>query len=391
MNPQPTIFLSSIISEFYDLRGALRYFLGKSGFRVLMSEEPDFGADCGKDSLDNCKDLIEKSDYYLLLIGNNPGTVFQINGKDTTVTFEEFRHYISLVRGGKTLNFIAFVRQQTWDNYTKHDETKIHLLQIELIDELLNNSLFEDKKIGRWRYTFDRFADIITILETNQNGLFLEATRKTSLYRNYIQREIYDIFKSLLEKNRDTGKIQSHTQFLNLPELDHLDYFNQSKINHEVAARIVVFLMVISNKNTVLRKINRVFNYIAQGEFSRFDPIAEKYVLPEYIKLSMQALEILERVFDNSTNIEILGEIRKRDSKNFYINKIEYNIVKGLHDDLNTVVAKLANLTNCFGKGWTDLEIKPDSFYSYGKISGFEITDEDIIEYADKYFTAKTN
>ena len=58
MNPQPTIFISSIISEFYDLRGALKYFLGKSGFRVLMSEEPDFGADCGIDSLDNCKKQI---------------------------------------------------------------------------------------------------------------------------------------------------------------------------------------------------------------------------------------------------------------------------------------------------------------------------------------------
>lgn len=95
MNPQPTIFISYIISEFSDLRGALKYFLGKSGFRVLMSEEPDFGADCGMDSLDNCKSLIEKSDYYLLLVGNRPGTVFKIEDHNTTVTFEEFKHYIS--------------------------------------------------------------------------------------------------------------------------------------------------------------------------------------------------------------------------------------------------------------------------------------------------------
>ncbi len=113
MNPQPTIFISSIISEFYDLRGALKYFLGKSGFRVLMSEEPDFGADCDKDSLDNCKSQIEKSDYYLLLVGNKPGTVFGIDDEETTVTaFEEFRHYINLVKAGKVFKSNCFCEKE---------------------------------------------------------------------------------------------------------------------------------------------------------------------------------------------------------------------------------------------------------------------------------------
>jgi len=40
-----------------------------------MSEEPDFGADCGIDSLDNCLKQIEVSDYYFLIIGNKPGTI----------------------------------------------------------------------------------------------------------------------------------------------------------------------------------------------------------------------------------------------------------------------------------------------------------------------------
>lgn len=84
MNLQPTIFISSIISEFYDLRGALKYFLGKSGFGVLMSEEPDFGADCDKNSLDNCKGRIESSDYYLLIIGTRPGYEFQLDNETNT-------------------------------------------------------------------------------------------------------------------------------------------------------------------------------------------------------------------------------------------------------------------------------------------------------------------
>jgi hypothetical protein len=386
MNPQPTIFISSIISEFYDLRGSLKYFLGKSGFRVLMSEESDFGADCGLDSLDNCQNQIEKADYFLLLIGDKPGTIFELNKNETTVTFEEFRHYINLVKSGKSLNFIVFIRKQTWTNFENKDHNKIHPLQFSLISELLENSLFEDKKIGRWRYTFDRFGDIISALETNQNGLFLEATRKINLYRTYIKREIYDIFKTLLEKSIRTNQVKSITEIIRFPKIDHLDYFIPSKIDPDSASRISVFLVIISNKDTLLRKVNRVFNYIAQGEFSQFDPIEEKYVLPEYIKLTQQTLEILEKVFDNSKNMNLLDQIRQRNPDNFTINNTEYDIAERLYSDLNTVITKLANLTVCFSKNWTDFAKQPDSFYSYGRVSGLSISDQELIDFADNFF-----
>lgn len=389
MNPQPTIFISSIISEFYDLRGALKYFLGKSGFRVLMSEEPDFGADCGKDSLDNCKLQIEKADYYLLLIGNNPGTIFQVDNKDTSVTFEEFKHYLSLKSKGKEINFIAFVRQQTWDNYIKKDRLKIHSLQINFIDELLKNPLFEDEKLGRWRYTFEKFNDIITTLETNQNGLFIDATRKSTLYRTYIKREITDIYKTFLEKDKKNGSIQSLIETIQLPHLESLDLLRHTIIKKEIAVKIVVFLMTIMTKNTLLKKINRVFNYIAQGEFSRFDGKTEKYVLPEYIKLSIQTLEILERVFENATNNNLYDQIRQRDVERFHINGGEYWLIRSSYQDLNLAIAKLTNLMRCFHENWYDLEKKEDSFYEYrGGIQN--ITDTEAYEYAKEYFK-KTN
>ena len=385
MNPQPTIFISSIISEFYDLRGSLKYFLGKSGFRVLMSEEPDFGADCGIDSLDNCRAQIEKSDYYLLLLGNRQGSIFEIDGKNTSVTFEEFKHYIKLVKEGKQVNLIAFVRKQAWDNYSNNDTSKIDPLQINLIKELVENSLFEDKKIGRWRYTFDKFADIISVLETNQNGLFLESTRKTGLYRTYIKREISEIFRSLLEKDRDTGKIQTWTQILELPKLDHLDFMTPSKIERKLAAYISVFCGILSYKETLMRKINRVFNYIAQGEFSRFDVGEEKYVLPEYIKSTIQTLEILERIFDNGKNSELFDQLRRRDVDNYLINRFEYWIVSSAYSDLKIAVGKLANLIKLFHLNWYDFEKKPDDFYAYRGNAGEDISDLELLKFAESY------
>jgi hypothetical protein len=389
MNPQPTIFISSIVSEFYDLRGALKYFLGKSGFRVLLSEEPDFGADCGIDSLDNCKKQIEKADYFLLIIGNNSGTIFQSDCKDTTVTFEEFRHYISLVKAGKTLNFIAFVRKQSWDNYSRKDINKIHPIQIELINELTTNSLFNDYKIGRWRYTFDRFSDIITILETNQNGLFLETTRKAGLYKTYIKREIYDILKSLLEKNRETSDIKSITELIDLPEIENLDYFRPSIINANLAARIRGFLIVTTNKVSLLRKINRVFNYISQGEFSFFDTVEEKYILPEYVKLTIQSMEMLEKILDNLSSFDFVNRITKNPEL-MSLDKLEYSIIRNNFVDLKIVIFKLVNLTMFFNNNWIDLEKKPDKFYSYGRIMANNISDDDLINYCISHFKIET-
>jgi hypothetical protein len=388
MNPQPTIFISSIISEFYDLRGALKYFLGKSGFRVLMSEEPDFGADCGKDSLDNCRQQIEKADYYMLIIGNNSGTTFLIDGETTSVTFEEFKHYLSLRREGKEINFLSFVRQQAWDNYEKKDTDKIDSVQIKFIDELLRNPFFEDEKIGRWRYKFDKFNDIITTLETNQNGLFLDATRKSTLYKTYIKREISDIYKSLIEKDQNTGQIKSYTEMIELPKLEHLGIIRPTNIPKDTAVIIVAFLITIMSKKVLMKKINRVFNYIAQGEFSRFDGKTENYVLPEYIKLSIQTLEILEKVFDNAGNNKTYDNILKRNIDAFHMNFTEYFLIKNSYFDLKLAIDKLTNLLRCFHENWYDLEKRDDSYYQYrGGIQN--ITDTEALEYAKNYFDKK--
>ena len=300
MNLQPTIFLSSIISEFYDLRGALKYFLGKSGFRVLMSEEPDFGADCDKDSLDNCKTRIDSSDYYLLIIGIKPGYEFSLDdGTETTVTFEEFKYFLELKRQGKDLNLIAFVRKQAWDYYVNKDFDNMPEIQHHFIEELVNNSLME-KQIGRWRYTFDKFSDIISVLETNQNGLFTEATRKIGIYRTYLKQELTQILKTLLIKDRKDGKgIRTLKDLIVLPDLSFRDILTNTRIPRETAVYVKTFVQSYSYKQELLLKINRIFNYISQGEFAIFDAKKETYELPNYIKATIQALECMITYFLN--------------------------------------------------------------------------------------------
>lgn len=257
-------------------------------------------------------------------------------------------------------------------------------MQIELIDDLVSNTLFDDLKIGRWRYLFNEFSDIITTLETNQNGLFLEATRKTSIYRTYIKRELIEIYKSLLEKRHKTGKIESITDFVELPKLDYLDFIQPSLIPIELAAKIKGLLIVISKRDSFLKKINRVFTYIAQGEFARFDPLEERYSLPEYIKLTIQTLEILEKVFDNANNNDYFNKIIKQNTDNFYLNGANFWIIESTYHDLKLCIAKLSNLVRCFHENWYDIEKREDSFYEYrGGIKN--ISDAEVFEYANNH------
>lgn len=350
-----------------------------------MSEEPDFGADCGKDSLDNCMAQIEKADYYLLLIGARAGTVFEADGKQTSVTYEEFKHYVKQVRAGKKLNLIAFVRKQAWESYTKSDTAQIHPLQMELIKDLLENTLFEDLKVGRWRYTFDKFSDIISVLETNQNGLFLDATRKSGIYRMYVKREVSEIAKALLEKKEDKGTVRALVEVVDLPKLEHLDILTPTKIDKKIAVHIAVFCTIISSKDSLLRKINRVFTYVAQGEFSRFDAAEERYVLPEYIKSTIQTLEILEKIFDNARNSDVYIGLRKRNTDDFRITEMEYWIVYSAYRDLKIATTKLANLIKCLHLDWHDFEKKPDSFYEYRGRAGENISDSELLKFADDF------
>ncbi len=351
-----------------------------------MSEEPDFGADCNKDSLENCKSRIEASDYYFLIIGSKPGFQFEhADNSATTVTLEEFRHFLKLKSEGKNINLIAFVRKQAWDYYTNKDYGNMPEIQHKFIEELVNNSLL-DSQIGRWRYTFDKFEDLISVLETNQNGLFVEATRKISIYRNYLKEELTQIIKSLKISDKKDGKgIKSLKEVISLPKINFKEYFKSQKIDREISIHITSFIQFYSHKQELLLKINRIFNYIAQGEFAKFNAEKEVYELPEYIKMSIQALEILEGALINFQRCDLYKKIASMDVDNFYLCEFEYEIVKNNLENLNLVTSKLVNLMMCLHNNWTDFEKTEEGHYDYrGGVS--KISTEEIIEFSKNYF-----
>jgi len=71
----PTIFISSTVFDFRDLRSALKYWLEELGYHVLLFEYNDFPKALDKNSYDACVATVERADYFILLVGgrDRPG------------------------------------------------------------------------------------------------------------------------------------------------------------------------------------------------------------------------------------------------------------------------------------------------------------------------------
>ncbi len=384
---QPTVFISSIISEFKDLRGALRYYFISNGFRVLNSESPDFNADCGLDSLDNCKRQIDNSDYYFLIIGDEPGSTFTLpNNEITSVTKEEFRHFLQRRKEGQVINPIFIMREETWNNY-RESNSKIDPFQIEFIKEIIESEIHGKIMLGNWRYTFNDYSDIISILETKANGLHVDLNRKRTIYREYIKREIFGILKTFLSRETKAS-LKSIVELLKLPDVK-FDSITDEKFSKEEATRIQVFLIMLKEQD-ILGKIERVFNYIAIGEFSYFNPQLEKYCLPEYIKLIIQCLEMLDSVLRSARETKTFDEIINRNIRDFHLKEFEFLFISKESEKLGFVIKRLSKLILLFENNWDDFEREDDMCYEYRGTYHDLITDLDIVAYARSIFPEVT-
>ena len=87
---KPAIFVSSTISDFGDIRGALRYWLRESGYDVWLSDYNDMEKSPSLNAFDACFDSIRKADFYILLIGKRKGSLYDRKAR-VSVTQQEYR------------------------------------------------------------------------------------------------------------------------------------------------------------------------------------------------------------------------------------------------------------------------------------------------------------
>lgn len=121
---RPTVFVSSTIYDFSDLRSALKYWLGEMGFNAQLSEYNDFQKNLNINSHEACLQSVSECDYFVLLIGTRRGGLYP--GENISITRKEYRVAYDLAKAGKIKKLIIFIRQNVWD--VKEDRESLRKL-----------------------------------------------------------------------------------------------------------------------------------------------------------------------------------------------------------------------------------------------------------------------
>lgn len=85
----PKVFVSSTVLDLGDIRAGIKYVLEQQGFKVLLSEQPDFDVRGDRPAVEECLENVRASDYYVLIIGGRRGGIYQ--DERISVTRKEYR------------------------------------------------------------------------------------------------------------------------------------------------------------------------------------------------------------------------------------------------------------------------------------------------------------
>jgi len=117
----PRVFLSSTCYDLQELRFQLRRFIEDIGYEPVMSEFGDIFYDLDQHAQDACKEEIGKSNMFVLIVGNNYGSLYHRHSDGTTlpdsVTLQEFRKAIEI--GIPKYIFINRFVQHDFENYRR--------------------------------------------------------------------------------------------------------------------------------------------------------------------------------------------------------------------------------------------------------------------------------
>jgi len=184
----PKIFISSTVYDFVYLRQGLKYSLEQLGFKVQLSERPDFDAiSTNKSSYEICLDNIHKCQYFILLIGGRIGGYYdKIN--DISITRAEYEEAYELSKQNK-IRMLCFVERDIWTikedrrnlpDSEKYRATKSMENPKEIFDfidlvcrkeemkKAINSEI--DFPICNWIIPFTDISEIMMVFENSYDG-----------------------------------------------------------------------------------------------------------------------------------------------------------------------------------------------------------------------------
>ena len=173
MKNKVSIYISSTIFDFEDLRSSLKYWLEEQGYEVLLSESNDFPVDRSKNSYQACLDSIERCEYFVLFIGSRVGGFFD-KDKQVSITRKEYQRAYELAQQGK-IKIISFVRKSVWNYRHCQKELENHLrkefsFKKEVDEELIEKILDRPSDFAAQPRQIISFIDEVARIEEMRNA-----------------------------------------------------------------------------------------------------------------------------------------------------------------------------------------------------------------------------
>jgi hypothetical protein len=215
---KPTIFISSTVRDFQDLRSALKYYLEEAGYRVQLSEFADFDKPIDKNLCEACFDAIRASNVFLLLIGSRRGGWFDEANRVSVTQAEYHVAYEQAVSG--RLVVILCARMSAWDQASLFRESGLsgrgqsgepedpeHLVaflrEVGRDEEMKAAAPGTGQPAPNWIHRFSTFRDLVEILEV---ALRLKHDVSSQITLKLVAEELAEYGRQFLRRT-DDGEI----------------------------------------------------------------------------------------------------------------------------------------------------------------------------------------
>lgn len=275
----PRVFISSTCYDLQEIRFQLRRFIQEIGYEPVMSEFGDIFYDLGDHVQDACKEEINRSNIFVLVIGNNYGSTYHKHsskkGIPDSITLQEFRKALEV--GIPKYIFINRFVQHDFENYKRLLSRHIakyfseNVVEDDQIEQTRNKikkqydknypfpqgayqyvfyflDIIYSLDINNARYPFESFEDIREILRKQWAGFVYDALTKEStvsiekieLLGKKLERIEHQL-KLLAESTKVTGENNQIT--INLDKLTNdMDIDNLEEVQNKIDKLLLAIL-----------------------------------------------------------------------------------------------------------------------------------------------------
>ncbi|MCD6068395.1 MAG: hypothetical protein K0S33_3221 [Bacteroidetes bacterium] len=333
---KPKFFISSTIHDFKDLRSCIKWWLKQNGYSVNASEFNDFDKPLDYNSYEACLKAIDNSEYFILLIGDRVGGMYD---QETTITQKEYQYAYNRMLEGK-LKIINFIRLETWTKFqsdhklinnkefkSSNKEEGIKILLYRFIDNVrrVEEMGRGEKPKNNWIHPFNVFSDIVDVLNM-QLGSRIELGYKANRFITYA--EIVNNLKEISKIGKD-GSLEPIAYLEREIFIDFKYDFSMiektlTEEQHQNYSKFYIGVVFIKEL-----RLNRMESLYKSGFFLQYDSKKDDYYSGDLNELALKLINNYESINSlirgiKEKSTEKLGSLKpKSDKSHLVINPID--------------------------------------------------------------------